>query len=385
MGRARWRRGEGVRGARGGAARAESEFKFVRAQMARTQKNKATEHHLGLLKAKLAKLKAELLTGGKGGGGKAGDGFDVAKAGDTRVGLVGFPSVGKSTLLTKLTGTESLAAAYEFTTLTAIPGTLHYRGARIQILDLPGIIEGAKDGKGRGRQVIAAARTCNVIMIVLDASKPLTVKKVLERELEGFGIRLNKSPPDIVIKKKDKGGVTYRAFGPQEHLTEEIVRAICSEYRMPNADVVVRQENATVDDLIDVIDGTRTYIPCMYVLNKIDKICMEELDVICKHQHYVPISAQDEWNFDELLETMWDYCKMIRIYTKPRGQIPDYSAPVILHARRPRVEDFCNTIHRGIMAQFKHARVWGSGKFPGQAVGKDHVLDDEDVVQIIKK
>src|SRR5690606_30125816 len=65
----------------------------------------------------------------------------------------------------------SEAAAYEFTTLTAIPGTLHYRGARIQILDLPGIIEGARDGKGRGRQVIAAARTCNMLLIVLDAAK----------------------------------------------------------------------------------------------------------------------------------------------------------------------------------------------------------------------
>jgi ribosome-interacting GTPase 1 len=86
-----------------------------------------------------------------GGGGKAGEGFDVTKSGDARVGLIGFPSVGKSTLLTELTGTESIAAAYEFTTLTCIPGTLNYKGCRIQLLDLPGIIEGAKDGKGRGK------------------------------------------------------------------------------------------------------------------------------------------------------------------------------------------------------------------------------------------
>jgi ribosome-interacting GTPase 1 len=70
-----------------------------------------------------------------------------------------------STLLTTLTGTFSEAASYEFTTLTAIPGTLKYRGAKIQILDLPGIIEGAKDGKGRGRQVISAARTCDMVTI----------------------------------------------------------------------------------------------------------------------------------------------------------------------------------------------------------------------------
>merc|ERR1711871_1597460 len=126
---------------------------------------------------KIAKLKRELIApSSKGGGG--GDGFDVTKSGDTRVGMIGFPSVGKSTLLTKLTGTASEAAAYEFTTLTCIPGTINYRGAKIQLLDLPGIIEGAKDGKGRGRQVIGTALTCNLIIIVLDAMKPLTHKRI---------------------------------------------------------------------------------------------------------------------------------------------------------------------------------------------------------------
>lgn len=62
-------------------------------------------------------------------------------------------SVGKSTLLTMLTGTHSEAASYEFTTLTCIPGIIHYNGTKIQLLDLPGIIEGASEGKGRGRQV----------------------------------------------------------------------------------------------------------------------------------------------------------------------------------------------------------------------------------------
>ena len=122
----------------------------IEAEMARTQKNKATEGHLGLLKAKLAKLKREIMDGPKSSGGGQ-DGFDVKAAGDARVGLIGFPSVGKSTLLSKLTGTFSEAADYEFTTLTCIPGVYNYKGTKVQLLDLPGIIEGAKDGKGRGR------------------------------------------------------------------------------------------------------------------------------------------------------------------------------------------------------------------------------------------
>lgn len=122
--------------------------------MARTQKNKATMGHIGLLKARLAKLRRELIEPKGGGGGGGGEGFDVAKTGDARVGFVGFPSVGKSTLLTNLAGVYSEVAAYEFTTLTTVPGVIRYKGAKIQLLDLPGIIEGAKDGKGRGKQVI---------------------------------------------------------------------------------------------------------------------------------------------------------------------------------------------------------------------------------------
>ena len=97
--------------------------------MAKTQKNKATSFHLGQLKAKLAKLKRELLNPTTaGGGGGAGAGFDVARTGVASVGFIGFPSVGKSTLMSKITGQHSEAAAYEFTTLTSVPGQVLYNG-----------------------------------------------------------------------------------------------------------------------------------------------------------------------------------------------------------------------------------------------------------------
>jgi len=103
----------------------------IETEVGRTQKHKGTEGHLALLKAKLAKLKREMIepAGGKSGGGEGG--FDVKSAGDARVGLIGFPSVGKSTLMTKLTGTFSEAADYEFTTLTCIPGVYNYRGTKV--------------------------------------------------------------------------------------------------------------------------------------------------------------------------------------------------------------------------------------------------------------
>ena len=315
------------------------------------------------MKAKLAKLKREVMEGPKGGGGGQ-EGFDVKAAGDARVGLIGFPSVGKSTLLSKLTGTFSEAADYEFTTLTCIPGVYNYKGTKVQLLDLPGIIEGAKDGKGRGRQVIGVARTCTCILIVLDVSKPLTHKKKIEYELEGFGIRLNKKPPQIRVKRKEKGGINIvKSMGLElTHMSDDTIVSICKEYKLSNADVHFR-EDATVDELIDVIEGNRVYVPCIYVLNMIDKISIEELDIIDKNPHYVPISAKDEWNFDELMEKIWDYLDLIRIYTKPKGQIPDYEAPVIIK-RNATVGDFCNSIHKTLLKEFKHALVWGtSAKF----------------------
>ena len=172
---------------------------------------------------------------------------------------------------------------------------------------------------------------------------------------------------------------------PQSELDLELVKSILSEYRIHNADVVLKYD-ASTDDLIDVIEGNRVYIPCIYLLNKIDQISIEELDIIYRIPHCVPISAHHKWNFDDLLEKMWTYLNLVRIYTKPKGQLPDYNAPVVLKYDHRSVEDFCNKIHRTILKEFKYALVWGSSvKHQPQKVGKEHVLGDEDVVQICKK
>ncbi|KAH3902858.1 Ribosome-interacting GTPase 1 [Saccharomycodes ludwigii] len=362
-------------------------IKLIEDEMSRTQKNKATSFHLGQLKAKLAKLRRELLQSAQAGsGGGGGVGFDVARTGVASVGFVGFPSVGKSTLLSKLTGTESEAAEYEFTTLVTVPGVIRYKGAKIQMLDLPGIIDGAKDGRGRGKQVIAVARTCNLLFIILDVNKPMHHKQIIEKELEGVGIRLNKQPPDILVKKKEKGGVSITNTVPLTHLGHDEIRAVMHEYKINSAEISFRCD-ATVDDLIDVLESSsRKYIPAIYVLNKIDSLSLEELELLYRIPNAVPISSGQEWNLDKLLEVMWDRLNLVRVYTKPKGIMPDFTDPVVLRSDRCSVKDFCNTIHKSLVDEFRNALVYGTSvKHQPQFVGLNHVLEDEDVVTILKK
>ena len=108
-------------------------------------------------------------------------------------------------------------------------------------------------------------------MIVLDAMKPLTHKRIIEKELEGFGIRLNKRPPQIILKRKDKGGVSIMKSNSLDmtKMSEDTVKSICHEYKISNA-LIHFKCNASADDLIDVIEGNRIYIPCIYAVNKID-------------------------------------------------------------------------------------------------------------------
>jgi ribosome-interacting GTPase 1 len=178
--------------------------------------------------------------------------------------------------------------------------------------------------------------------------KPMTHKRIIERELEGFGIRLNKKPPEIILKRKEKGGgVNIMKSNGLEmtKMSDDTIRSICHEYRLANVDLHFRC-NASADDLIDIIEGNRVYIPCLYVLNKIDMISVEELDLLDRVPHYVPISAKDEWNFDELYEKIWDYLDLIRIYTKPKGTIPNYDEPVIIPRAQCTIESFCGRLHK---------------------------------------
>lgn len=357
----------------------EEEIKAVEDEISTTKYNKATEGHIGRLKAKVAQLKE--LVQKRAASKSGGEGFAVKKSGDASVVLVGFPSVGKSTLLNSLTGAESLVAAYEFTTLDVVPGTMKYKGATIQILDVPGLVKGAASGRGRGKEVISIVRNADLAVIMLDVFQP-NHYEVLVQELNDAGIRVNSRPPDVTIRKKPRGGINISST-VELPLEEDTIKSIFGEYRLHNANVVIR-EPINIDLLIDVILGNRKYIPALVVINKID-LADEDTLRACKEKFpdALLVSADKKIHIEELKEALFEKLGFIRIYMKPQGLPPDMDEPMIVRAGST-IGDICDHLHRDFRKRFRYAQVWGdSAKHEGQRAGLEHVLYDDDILTII--
>jgi len=361
----------------------EAQIKAIEDEIFKTQKNKNTEHHIGKLKAKIARLR-EIGEKRKSSGAK-GKGFSVKKSGDATVGIVGFPSVGKSTLLNQLTAAGSKVGDYDFTTLETIPGMMKYKGAEIQILDLPGLIVGASKGRGRGREVISAVRSVDLLLLMIDAFNPQQLD-LIEKELHVAGVRLNQKKPDLVISKKTYGGIIINSTVPLTHLNELLIKSIASEFVI-NADITLR-EDLTEDQLIDAFAQNRVYISALVVINKTDLVPSDMLKNLINRLHQrrwdvCAVSAKNKENLDRLREQIFLHLRFIRIYMKPVGKKADYEQPMILREGQT-IADACRHIHRDFHRNFRYASVWGpSAKHSGQKVGLEHVLKDQDVLTIV--
>ena len=354
----------------------------------KTQKNKATNAHIGKLKAKIAqlKLKEEKAAASAKAAGPA-KGFEVKKSGDATVALVGFPSVGKSTLITKVTDAKSEAGNFAFTTLTCIPGLMEHRGAKIQILDLPGLIKGAAEGKGRGKEILGVIRSCDMVLYIVDPFQDSHFR-VLHRELENAGIRLNQTKPPVFVKRVDKGGIDVRTTVEQTHLTPDEMGDIIRSFGYTSAIVTLRADT-TAEMLVDTMVGTRVYSKSVIAVNKIDIASEEEIvsaeKALPQDWPIMRISAFKGTGLEELKDFIYDNLGFMRIFLKPQGQEADLEEPLIVKDDST-VENVCNNLHRDFVRKFRFARVKGpSAKFDWQRVGLDHQLKDGDLLSIIIK
>ena len=360
-------------------------IKSIQDEMAKTQINKATEHHIGLLKAKIAKLKREQESEVAKKSGMKQDGFDVRRSGDATVVFIGLPSVGKSTLLNKMTSAKSTVGAFQFTTLTVVPGMMEYRGANIQVLDLPGIIKGASSGKGLGKRILSVARTADLVLLMLDVFQPYH-EDVLINELGNIGIRLNQLPPNITIEKASMGGIAVAQQVKMTKITVKHLKDILHLYGLVSARVVVR-EDITSEQLADHIAGNISYSKAITILNKIDlvdEVFLTDLKTKIK-SNVIEVSANSDVNIELLKEKIYEKLKFIRVYLKPKGGETDFVDPLIAR-EGDTVEDICNKLHRRLKREFRYGLIWGkSVKFGGQRVGLSHIMLDEDVLTIIKR
>jgi len=359
-------------------------IKRIEDDLHRTQVNKKTEHHVGLLRAKLSKLKKEQEEQQSRRSGSA-LGFDVKKSGDGTVVLIGLPSVGKSTLLNRLTNAKSKVAAYEFTTLDVVPGVMDYKGARIQVLDLPGIIQGASSGRGLGKRVLAVARNADLVLFVVDVFQP-EARMLLEKELRSTGIRVDAEPPNVVIESSTSGGIAVTSTVRLTKITEQLVKEMLRVYEYNSARVVIRED---IDDeqLIDVLLGNRVYSPSLTVMNKIDLVnagFTNELTAKLPYS-FVPVSAEGGVNIAALKEEIYKKLDFVRIYMRRRTGETDFEEPMIIR-NGSSVLEVCNKVHRNIKDEFRYALIWGrSVKFGGQRVGLTHRLMDEDILTLVTK
>ncbi len=361
----------------------EEEIKAIEDEIRTTAYNKATMHHIGRLKAKLARLREERQKQAVAKSAYKGEGYGVKKSGDATVIMVGFPSVGKSTLLNQLTGTSAEVAAYDFTTVDVIPGTLLYKGARIQVLDLPGLISGAASGRGHGKEVLSVIRNADLILIIVDVLHPEQYE-TLTQELYDAGVRVNARPPEIAIQKVSRGGIAVNSTVELE-LDEQLIKAVLAEYKIHNAEVLIR-ERISIDELIDAVLGNRRYIPALTVLNKIDLLSSGQLTaLIQRFPEAIVTAAAAGTNLETVTARIYAALDFIRVYMKPQGGTADTENPLVIK-RNATVGDVCVTIHREFVEKFRYARIWGmSAKHGGQRVGLSHVLADGDVVSLVMR
>jgi small GTP-binding protein len=331
----------------------------------KTPHHKATNGFIGAMRAKIARLRDKEIEYVTKSGGSGGGGFTVKKQGDATVVLIGPPSAGKSTLINQLTNAESKVAPYAFTTVAVIPGMLKYNQAYIQILDIPGLIEGAKEGKGRGREVLSVAKAADLLLIMTDV-KRINAFANMVKELAGAGIRINAVRPKILIEKKISGGLEVFT-NIKQNIDKETIKEIAREYGIKSGNITL-QEKITQNRLFDAFSMNRVYMPALFVINKVDQEPKYK-DMI--EGNFIAISADRKQGIKELTEAIWNSLRFVTVYLVKPDVEPDFSDPIVMKDGET-LKDVAIKIGSDFANSKKLVKIWGkTAKFPGQEVSFD--------------
>ncbi|WP_297490911.1 GTP-binding protein [Thermococcus sp.] len=348
-------------------------------------KHKGTEKLRLQIKRRLSELRKELEKQRqvkKGGGGPS---IAVKKEGAAQIALVGLPNVGKSSLLRALTNADVDVASYAFTTVQPIPGMMHHRDVQIQLVEVPGLVEGAALGKGMGPQLLSVVRNADAIAMVIDLSRdPIKQMEVLLREFERAGIKVNRRRPRVEVKRTAMGGIVINGAENIRGDVSEVMKILRDE-RIHSAELTVK-EPVTLEEIADALDESLVWRRAIIIANKGDAPGSREnyeklLKAYGDRFKIIPVSAKRNIQLDKLKDELYELAGIIRVFTKSPGEEPAY--PPVPLKRGSTVMDLAERIHKDFTRNFRYARVWRkSAKFPDQRVGADHVLEDGDVVEI---
>lgn len=291
-------------------------------------KHKGTDKLRADLRRRLSQLRKEAASKKKGG---RGDLYVVQKEGASQIALVGFPNSGKSSLLACLTNANPVIADYPLSTLVPLPGMMPFEDIQFQLVDLPPIGNEATDG-----WVSGILRYADAMLLVIN----LTEEPDIQAEL--------------LIDQLDRWNIHPR----------------------------IRTEIRKSPDKVPVGVFKRTLVAA----NKIDLVRMEDdfFKLETKYGHLyqcIAVSALKKENLEELKRALFEVSEIIRVYSKPPGKEPDISTPFTI-PKGSTIIDLASFIHKDFLFHLKYARVWGSAKFDGQKVEKNHILKDRDIVEL---
>src|SRR3954451_24165566 len=242
------------------------------------------------------------------------DSISVRREGAAQIALVGPPNVGKSSLLQALSEIQIRTGDYPFTTLRPTPALTRIGGVLVQLVEIPGLIEGANEDRGGGRALLGVLRSADAIVYCA------------------------------------------RADGDPEELRAVRAEVALAEIELPAFLAATRADEASAA----AIDRLRGAFP--------------DLDVIA-------VSVIDEASLDAFREAAWRLTRLIRVRLRLVGDTDP--EPIALEPGST-VADVADCVHHDLAASFTGARVWGpSARFDGQRVGRDHAVQDGDVVEIL--
>ncbi len=301
------------------ARTAEDKINALQEMLTVIPKHKGTEKLQGDIKKRIARLKDESK---KKKQSKGFNPFGVEKQGAGQAVLAGYPNTGKSSLVGALSRAKVKVAEYPFSTALPIAGMMPYRDTFIQLVDTPPL-EAGNIPSG----LIGTFKEADALLIIVDASTPDCLE-----QFEGI-MRILQDRE--VIDLSDEG---------------EIIAPV----------------------------------PFLILANKIDYLDAEDnlevLQELWPDREFIKVSANGV-GLEELKERIYKLLDIIRVYGKATGREADMERPFILKTGST-VLDFAAQVHKDFPKNLKSALVWGSAKFEGQAVSRDYVLDDGDIVEL---